>query len=279
MTHTAETRDHVDAGRRALLPVFRRAVLDSWRSTLGWAAGLAAAVMLYLPLYPSIGTTQMMDVLDSMPPELIKALGYEQIGSGAGYTQATIFGLIGFALLTIAATTWSSAAIAGAEESGRLELMLGHAVSRVQYALESTLALVVRLAALIAFTMALILVINDSAQLELEPVNVLAASLAFLGLTVLTASVGLAVGAVSGRRAIATASAAGVAIAGYVMSAIGNQSADLEWLHRFSPYDWAYLNSPLTEGFDVGGLGLLFGLAAVVIGLAVVALDRRDVTG
>ena len=37
------------------LPLFTRAFVDSWRSTLGWAAGLAAAIFIYLPLYPSIG--------------------------------------------------------------------------------------------------------------------------------------------------------------------------------------------------------------------------------
>ena len=75
----------------------------------------SAALFLYLPLYPSIGNDQMAAVLDSMPEELIKTLGYENLTSGAGYAQATIFGLIVFALLTIAATAWSSSAIAGAE--------------------------------------------------------------------------------------------------------------------------------------------------------------------
>ena len=73
--------------------------------------------------------------------------------------------------------------------------------------------------------------------------------------------------------------AAGIAIAGYVLNAVGNQNADVEWLQRFSPYDWAYGNAPLVDGFDPAGLGLLWGIAALAVVGAVVALHRRDVTG
>ena len=77
--------------RHLPLPIFRRLVVDSWRGTLGWTVGVSAALFLYLPLYPSIGNDQMAAVLDSMPEELIKTLGYENLTSGAGYAQATIF--------------------------------------------------------------------------------------------------------------------------------------------------------------------------------------------
>src|SRR3546814_2524257 len=60
-------------------------------------------------------------------------------------SDLTFFGLIGFLLLTIAAISWGSAAIAGAEESGKLELNLAHGVSRTQYALESALAVLVKI--------------------------------------------------------------------------------------------------------------------------------------
>ena len=105
------------------LPLFTRAFVDSWRSTLGWAAGLAATIFIYLPLYPSIGgSPEMQGVMDAFPPEMIKALNYDQITSGPGYAQATMFGLIGFLLMTIASVAWGAAAVGGDEESGQLEL-------------------------------------------------------------------------------------------------------------------------------------------------------------
>jgi ABC-2 type transport system permease protein len=98
------------------LPVFRRSLGDSWRSLLGWSIGVSAALMLYIPLYTSIGgNDQMKQLIKSLPSELVKTIGYEQISTGAGYTQATYFGLMGLLLLTIAATAWGTAAIAGDE--------------------------------------------------------------------------------------------------------------------------------------------------------------------
>ncbi|MBF6842443.1 hypothetical protein, partial [Acinetobacter baumannii] len=122
--------------------------LDGWRGQIGWSLGIALAIGLYLPLFPSLQSPALAQLMSSLPIELVNTLGFDQIASGAGYAQSTFFGLIGFVLAAIASTSWGSGFIAGAEESGRLELTLAHAVSRTQYALESAAALVVRMLAL-----------------------------------------------------------------------------------------------------------------------------------
>lgn len=262
------------------LPIFRRSIGDSWRSLLGWSLGVAAALFLYLPLFPSIGGSgEMQQIIDSMPPELTKTLGYEQIASGPGYTQGTFFGLIGFLLLVIAATSWGSGAIAGAEESGTLELTLAHGVGRAQYAIESALSVLARLAWLGLLAAVIVLGLNESAELHIETANVLATSAALVGVAFLAAATALLVGAATGRRVLGTAAGAGIAVLGYVFNAIANQVADAEWLRAISPYSWAYREQPLMEGADWGGLGLLWGLALVLVAGATLVLRRRDITG
>ncbi len=235
---------------------------------------------MYLPLYPSVGGNgQMQDIIASMPPELINTLGFEQIGTGAGYAQSTFFGLIGFLLLTIAGTSWGSAAIAGAEESGKLELALAHAVGRTQYALESALAILVRLLWLGAVAAVLVIVLNEPSELDIEPAHAVAASAALVGITMLSAAFALAVGALTGRGSFATAAGAGLAVLGYALNAIANQSDDLDALRVASPYDWAYGATPLADGADWLGLGLLWGFSVVFVAVATFALRRRDITG
>ncbi|MDQ2623841.1 MAG: ABC transporter permease, partial [Actinomycetota bacterium] len=136
MTATSATTGTERAQRTAFpaLPVLRRWMAEGRRSLLGWSAGVAGVAVLYLPLFPSMQSPELAELVASLPPELVRTLGYGDITSGAGYTQATIFGLIGFVLLTIAGVSWGAAFIGGAEESGRLELMLSHGVGRVQYA-------------------------------------------------------------------------------------------------------------------------------------------------
>lgn len=261
------------------LPILRRSLADGWRGLLLWAVGLVAALSLYLPIFPSLGGDgQMQELIDSLPPELVNALGYDDIATGAGYTQATFLGLFGFVLLAIASTAWGSAAIAGAEESGRLELALAHAVTRVQYVLESAVAILIRLLVLGTVIVGMILLLDEPSELGLEPSHVVAGVSALVLLAFLCASAALAAGAITGRRAIATGAGAGVAVASYTLNALANQSADLESLRDWSPYGWAYRNAPLAEGWDAPGLLLLGGCGVLLIAIATVALHRRDLS-
>ena len=261
-----------------ILPLFRRALLDHWRSTLAWAVGLAAAILVYLPLFPSLGNSdEMQDMINALPPEMTRALNYDQIASGPGYTQATIFGLIGFLLLTIASVSWGASAVAGDEESGQLELTLAHAVTRPQVVLERALAIAVRTVALAAVVFILVLLLNEPAELGIQTQDLFGATVLFGGLALLSGMAALFVGAVSGRRLYGLATGAGVAVLSYVSNAVGRQSPDLQWLLNLSPYHWAYGNSPVANGADWGAAAWLWGISAALAGLSAVALQRRDV--
>lgn len=261
------------------LPVLRRWLADGWRAMIAWSLGLVAIASLYLPLFPSMRSPELTSLLDSLPPELVRTIGYEDITTGAGYTQATFFGLIGFVLLTIAATAWGAAVTGGAEESGRLELTLAHAVGRVSYALQSAGAVLVRLLALGVVAGLAVWMWNGPGQLDLVPGNLLAVVAAWLGLGFVAAAAAFAAGAATGRRSVAIGAGAGVAVAGYVLQALANNSDDLDALRAFSPFAWAFGSAPLSNGWDAGGLALLWGLAAVLIAAGALALARRDILG
>lgn len=265
---------------RSTLPVFRRAIGESWRSMIGWSLGIAGVLFMYLPLFPSIGGDgQMQQIIESMPQELVKTLGYEQIASGPGYVQGTFFGLLGFLLLVIAATEWGSGAIAGAEETGRLELTIAHAVGRTQYAIESGLAVLAKLLWLGLLATFIIMVLNEPSELEIDPGNLVGVVAALVGLAFLSGATALLVGAATGRRILAIAAGAGVAVVGYVFNAIANQVADAEWLRVVSPYSWAYREAPLMDGTHWGGLGLLWGFSLLFLIGSAFVLRARDITG
>lgn len=269
----------VRRSRVAPLPVLRRWMADGWRGLLGWCVGVAAAILVYLPLFPAMKSPELAGMLDALPPELIRTLGYEDLITGAGYTQATFFGLIGFVLIAIAGIGWGAAFIGGAEESGRLELTLAHGVGRVQYALESAFALLLKLLILGAVGWLLVWAVHGPAELELDTFNLLSVTVAWVGLGLLSATAALAVGALTGRRVWGVGAGAAVAVTGYVLQAVANNSADLDWLRAFSPFDWAYGNAPLTNGADVAGLALLWGSSAILIAITTVGLVRKDVLG
>lgn len=262
----------------SVLPLATKALTDSWRSTLAWAVGLTAACMLYLPLYPSIGGSfQMQELINALPPQMTKALNYDQIASGPGYTQATLFGLIGFLLMSMASVGWGAAAVGGDEESGLLELTLAHSVTRVQVVLERALAMVVRVGALSVLVFLLVLGLNGPAQLNVDVGHLAGAVLLFAGLALLSGTAALFAGALTGRKVYGVAAGAAVAVLGYVFNAVGRQSSTVGLLLDLSPYHWAYGNSPVANGADWGAVGGLLGISAALILLAALALQRRDV--
>ena len=262
-----------------LLPITARSLRDSWRGLLAWALGLTAALALYLPLFPSFGSNgSREEIIATLPPELVDALGYDQIGTGSGYAQATFFGLIGFALIVIATTAWGASAIGGAEENGRLELDLAHGIGRVSYVLENALAILLKLVGFGIVIGVVVGILNGPAELGLEASGIIAAIAALAGLGALSAAAALLADAITGRRVAGVAAGAGIAVYGYALQAVANQSEDLRWVERLSPYSWAYSEAPLESGF-AWGIAAVWGVAILFTGAAALALRSRDVTG
>jgi ABC-2 type transport system permease protein len=261
------------------LPILRRSLGESWKGLLGWSLGVVATLGLYLPIYPSMAGAELDAIVDQLPEQLVAALGYEDIGSGAGYTEATFFGLIGFALLAIAAISWGAQHIGGAEESGRLELELAHGIGRVQYASESAASLIVRVTVLSLVGYATIVAFDSPAQLGLDFSLLAQASLALAGLSLVCGSLAFFFGALGGKKSWGVGAGAGIAVVGYTFNALATQSSAIEWLRVFSPYSWAFWQPPLREGVDFVGLGMLYGVSVLFFALAAWVLHRRDIIG
>ena len=257
--------------------LFNRELRESWRGLLGWSLGVAAVGLMYIPLFPSIGGAELMDsYMTMLPAEFSELFGLYPMTDGPGYTQATYFGLTAYLLLAIAAIGWGTAAVASREEDGSLELTLAHGVTRWQVFAEGALALLVRLAVLASVGSLLIWALNGSAQLNLDLGNLAAATLALFLVAALAGLSSLAAGAISGQRSVATAAGAFVAVAAYVLDAVAG-IADVPWLVRISPYNWAFGQDPITTGFNGSGLLLLAAACALVVALGGWMFNRRDI--
>jgi len=257
--------------------LFTRFLRENRRSVIGWGVASASVCFLYLPFYPSMGGPELEQLMSRMPSAMLAVFGLSGPLDGVGFTHATIFGLLGTLLLILAAVGWGARAVAGDEESGALELTLSYPVTRAQVALQRALAMLV-LTSVLALVVALsIVALSGPAQLNVAPVNALAASTAFWLLGLLFGLVALAAGCLSGRKGAATGAGAVAAVAAYLAQTLGNQVSGLEWLARLSPFEWAFGSEPLRFGFSAGGLGLLAALCALCVVAAVWGLQRRDV--
>jgi ABC-2 type transport system permease protein len=261
------------------LPIIRRTLRESWRGLIGWSVGIIATLALYLPLYPSLAGPDLQALVDSLPEPLIQALGYDQIATGAGYTQASFLGLIGFVLFAIAAISWGAQAGGGHEESGRLELDLAHRISRTQFVAEAIVGIAVRVIALSVVAWATIAVLNAPSQLNIDLSNLTWAIVSLAALTFAIGTLSLAGGILTGRKSGGIRLGAAVTVMSYVLNAVSSLVADAQWLADLSPYSWAFGAEPLTTGADGIGLAFLGGLAIVGIATSFVGLARRDILG
>lgn len=261
------------------MPVTRWHLSTGARGLIGWTVGLVAVLLLYLPVYPSMSGAALDDLIGSMPPALVDAMGLDKVTTGAGYTQASFFDLTGYLLGGLACTVWGAQLIAGHEETGRLELTLAHAVGRTQYAWESLATLVLRMLMLAAVTAGVILLLNGPSELSLRPGPTLMATLVWTMLCLLSGVTALSVGTATGRQAWAVGAGVVVTVLGYVLDAVSRSSQSLEWLARLSPAHWAYGADPLTTGQGWPGVALLGAVSGAMFVVGGLLFTRRDIHG
>jgi ABC-2 type transport system permease protein len=258
-------------------PVLRWVVRLQRRALLGWGLALAAVTAMYVSFWPAMGdTAEMQALVDSMPEALVTAMGYDAIGSPAGYLESTVYALLAPILMLVFALGLAARLIAGEEEAGELELEATSTVGRTRLLLERYLALALGVVWLAVLVGAVSLGLARALGMEIGTGPLLGATVGLLLLVLALGSVTFAVGAATGRRALALAVGAAVAVLAYVANALAPLLDDGAWLERLSPFYWYLGNDPLNEGLWVSGAAALVLLALASLVAAVATYGRRD---
>ncbi|MBE0417888.1 MAG: ABC transporter permease subunit [Coriobacteriia bacterium] len=258
-----------------LRSVFTKTLYDARKMLLWWSLALTGTMLVYVA-----GHKQYVEAgfLEAEMPEFLGAfMGKLDFASGAGYLNATIYTLLGSVLVVIFALMLGARAIAGDEESGMLDVLLAHPVSRTRFVLERFAALALAVG-VIGFVMwAAVSAASRFSEMDVPIVNIAAATAGLTLLGIVIGSLALAVGALTGRQALAAGVTAFIALAAFLANNLAPMFEGLEFVQRLSPFYYYLGGDPLREGFDVGGLAVLTAAALVLAGLAVWGLNRRDI--
>jgi ABC-2 type transport system permease protein len=264
-----------------LSSIAAKTVRESVRGLVWWSIGLVGLAALMLAFYPSIRDNPSLNELVENYPEALK--GFVSFGgtfdytTGAGYLGSELFSFMVPLLLLVAAIGAGARAIAGEEESGTLDLLLANPVSRRRVVVEKLGALVAELVVLGAALWVALWVGGQVVDLGVSAANLGAATVSASLLALLFGCVALLVGSASGHRGRAIGVASAIAVAAYFLNALAPLADALEPFQRFSPYYWYAAGDPLRSGLDLGRLGVLVAVTAVVAALAPLAFDRRDI--
>lgn len=258
------------------LALARKTLRDARLTLIGWSVGIGVWMAIYLPFYTQM-SNQAVDLVQTLPPGLRNALGLEDLFSDAGYVEATVYNIYIPVMVIFCAALLADRAITGPEDSGALETLIALPLSRRQFVLGRFTALALGVVAVGLAQWVLAVGYTEALGMDVEVAGLAVASLGLTLLGVCFGTLGLAVGAATGRRAAVLGVTGGVAVAAYALNAFHALVETLEPLRWLSLFYYYLGGDPLRGGFPAGYFGVLAGITATLLVVALVTFDRRDV--
>jgi ABC-2 type transport system permease protein len=248
------------------------------RSIFWWAVGLSALVGVTVAFWPAFrGSSGITEAIDQLPAGVIQAFGLADFGTPAGFLRGNLYELFVPLLLAAAAIALVNGQTAGEEAAGRMELYLAQPVDRRAIYLGRVLAAYLGLA-VIATVVTLVQLLSDAAaDLVIDTGRLLATVVLCALLGALHGSVAVAVAGLRGRPSLVLGVGLGIALAGYVVSALFPLSTLLEPWRQVSPWYWALGGDPLTGPTDAWRYAALLVPTVVLTAIGVQAVARRDI--
>ena len=240
-----------------LLSLIRKTVLDYRRPVLGWGLGLTALTLMQMAVYPSVRSqgASMRELIDSYPTAFKAIFGMEGVDftSGPGYLSTETFSLLAPLMLIGLGIALGTAAIAGEEERGTLDLLMASPVSRGRVLAAKALG---SLAALVAVAVVLYLTVLAAASglgMSIGAGMLARATGAVLLLAIACGAVAFLAGAATGKRGAAIAAGAGFAVVSYFIYSLAEITSVVKPWRVVSVFHQASATGALRGDFGTVG--------------------------
>ncbi|HEX6153028.1 MAG TPA: ABC transporter permease subunit [Solirubrobacterales bacterium] len=248
---------------------------DRRRSLLAWGLPLGLMSAFVVAIFPSVEDSIGQAVSD-YPPALKEAFGIGELANVEQYLQAEMLSLIVPLALGYLAVRAVASGLAGAAESGRLDVLLSAPVSRTRLCAAGFIATAIELAAVLAITAALTGIgsLISGAGLDAGPTaagfaNVWPLALLFAGLGIVACAWSL-------RTSIVTGAVAGVLVGMYVIDLVGKLDPGLDWLRHASVF--RYYGNAIEDGIEPFAFVGVTAMAVLLAAMGGWLFERRDIS-
>jgi ABC-2 type transport system permease protein len=261
--------------------VFGKRIWERRRGYLWWMIGLGGLTLLTTSFWPSLESSMedFRRMLDSLPEGILGLFGSTDSASlltPTGFLNSRLYASIGAIVICLFAASMGTAAIAGEEKDGTLDLLLAQPVTRTRIVLESFGAMVTLTFGLAVGIAVILLVLNPIVDTGLGFWNVAGATVGVTILGLVFGAASLALGGLGARRATVIGVTSGLVLGTWFINGLAPLISELAWMQKFTPFFWFLETQPLDAGVGVE-LFVLVAVIVVFIGVAVWSFDRRDV--
>ena len=259
--------------------VFLKTLYDQRYALLGWGIGMLMLALASTLLYPSVSASmsETGGLLGQLSPMVKAMIGGFNMTTLPGYLEAHFFSFVVPILFLGMPLTFGAAAIAGEEKLGTMNLLLSAPLFRWQIVVQKFTALVVALVMVgftlwigLAFGIGVIGVDFSLGRLAETTVSCVLLGLAF-------GTLALAIGCATGNRGLSLGITGAIAMAAYFINSLAPVAKMLEPFRKLTPFYYYISAEPLINGLNLGHASVLIGMTAVLLVVAMVTFERRDV--
>ncbi len=259
--------------------IFRYALSKSRGAILGWGLGLLALGLLIVPIFDTIAeqADQIGQLMDIYPAEIFEFFGgLSDFSTPEGFLSIEYFSFLPI-ILGIYVISLASGLFASDEESGRLDLMVAHPLSRTAFFFGRVGALLVTLVAILTIGwLGLGLPSSAMESFSLGMGELVPPFLSLLAILLIFASLALLLSMILPSRRAASMVSVLLLVAGFFIEGLSGINADLEPLAKWLPLRY-YQGGDAFNGLNWTWLGGLIGFSLLFILLAWWRFQRRDI--
>jgi ABC-2 type transport system permease protein len=243
-----------------------------WRTTVIWAAGLCLYAGLIVAIFPSVRDAVN---IDAIPPHLRLAFNLNDFTQLANFLSSQLLGVILPLLLPFYAMIRLSNVVAGAEEQGRMDILLGNPIPRWQVLIAPWITVGAGLAVVVAAIGVTVWAVAAGLDLALTFGQAMRSALMLWPTAMAFGSLALFCSTCLRQRSTALLIPAATVFIMYLANVVGRLAPDVSWVRYGSAYN--YYGTAITDGIWWSGVAVLVGAAIILLAGAIARFDRRDI--
>lgn len=263
-----------------MIAIFRNSLARFRGQILGWGLSLGLMAAFLTRFYDTIANQKdnYLKLMTSYPKELLAFFATSdvvQMFTPSGFLNLEYFSYMTL-VVGIFAVLAGSGLLAGDEESGALDLVLAHPVSRTALLAGRCLAFLAAMIAILALNWLGFILAVPGTGLHLTAGELALPMLSLFGLLAIFGALSLLLSLLLPSQRVAAMTSGILLVASYFVNALARMNKDLETLAKFSPFHY-YQGGLAIDGMKWDVLAAMVGVSLLFAILARGCFERRDI--